>query len=291
MYAYRYGLAGFLMAVYAAMPAGAEERVFCHDAGRDTVSHVPAASCRGVMVDAAKAAEIKQRRVQRLKSAFGKGHKIQRQSQRLQHGGSGIILSGNGDVMTNAHVVADCARITVADEGGERVEARIREQHPVIDLAVLATPLAARAPAIFRQPKENFEPKRTDLIGYPQLGLQTERPQFARGKPLREPGLKDDAFHLFVKAAVRAGYSGGPVLDHAGLVIGIVFAQIDTPWYYNRTGKLLRDVGVAIPTAAILPFLEDSGIRFRQRTDAPEMPPDLAFEARKSTVVRISCWR
>jgi S1-C subfamily serine protease len=93
------------------------------------------------------------------------------------------------------------------------------------------------------------------------------------------------------QADVRPGNSGGPVLDQWGNVVAIVNAKVDTVKLYSQTKQLIRDVGFAITTPAILRFLDETGTPYRQTALATMLNQDQLFERARPFVVRIGCWR
>jgi S1-C subfamily serine protease len=146
----------------------------------------------------------------------------------------GQLVDGSGftyatqRVMTNAHVVAgvDRPRVVVAGSG-EPLEARVVHFDPDLDVAVLLVPELRAAPLRF-----SGEAKRGDravVAGFPGGGELTAEPArirariSARGTDIYGRGsVTRDVFSL--RAAVRPGNSGGPLLSPTGEVDGVVFA-------------------------------------------------------------------
>ena len=147
--------------------------------------------------------------------------------------GSGWVASP-GLVVTNAHVVAgsQAIRLTVDGEGPE-VPARIVAFDPDRDVAVLSAP-ALQAPAL----GSGEQLSRGDdavLAGFPGdrglwVGAARVRAVLdARGADIYgTAGAMRETYSL--RATVRRGASGGPMVDTAGHVVGMVFAtSLDDP--------------------------------------------------------------
>jgi serine protease Do len=59
-----------------------------------------------------------------------------------------------------------------------------------------------------------------------------------------------------IDADIRRGNSGGPVIDDRGYVVGVVSAKVNTPAMFQRTGQVMRDIGLIIRQDRALRFLE-----------------------------------
>ena len=58
-----------------------------------------------------------------------------------------------------------------------------------------------------------------------------------------------------IDAALNRGNSGGPILDDTGRVMGVVFAKVDSPAIYAKTGKRIRNVGLGIRLNVVREFM------------------------------------
>ena len=94
-----------------------------------------------------------------------------------------------------------------------------------------------------------------------------------------------------MKIDVRRGNSGGPVLDRAGRVVGVVVAKINTPSVYAATGRLVRDVGIAIRLWAVMEFLRDHGVKIAESSTLPPLTQAEVFSKAHRFVGQVGCWR
>jgi serine protease Do len=150
----------------------------------------------------------------------------------VEHGrgqGSGIIVSGDGYVITNAHVVHGRAGVLgVRLAGGEELPAEVVGQDHPSDLAVLRVPARGL-------PSLSLDESRRLRVG--QLVLAIGNPlRFERSvslgvvsaidRSLPGPGRRPFEGLVQTDAAINPGNSGGPLLDARGRVVGINTAVI-----------------------------------------------------------------
>lgn len=168
--------------------------------------------------------------------------------------GTGFVIAPQR-VMTNAHVVAGTTSTTVevTTRGRTRqLDARVVSYDPQLDVAVLAVPDLQADPLPFAaDPAERDDD--VIILGYPLDGPYTITAAKIRDRiQLRGPDIYDsetvtrDVYT--VRAVVRSGNSGGPMINTAGEVVGVVFgAALDDP----ETGFVLtaEQVASALNTA------------------------------------------
>ena len=263
--------------------------VNCHDAARGLVTRTRPDACQGRVVSNEAAAAIRQRRQAYVKESLSTNVSPSVLGQRLAGVGAGFFVDDKGTLLTNAHIVKGCSTLTLSPPGQASRPARLGAMDLALDLAVLETNLRPRQHAVFAADRRPVSGE-IAILGYPSQG------QAAPNTPTLTKGTlanTSDARHamtrpLLLKAAVRPGNSGGPVLDGSGHVVGVVFAAVDTQRTYQQTGRLARNTGMAIPNSVSLRFLKRNGIQ-PSVADAPRAPPDLLQEA-EGYLARIECW-
>lgn len=158
--------------------------------------------------------------------------------------GTGFVVAPER-VMTNAHVVAGTEEVGVETSRG-LVPGRVVLYDPETDVAVLAVP-GLRAPPLPFAPNDATTGESAIVLGYPLDGpYQASEARVRERIELRGPNIYEaqtvvrDVYT--VRAVVRSGNSGGPMVDPTGQVLGVVFgAAVDD----NDTGFVLTADEVA----------------------------------------------
>jgi serine protease Do len=153
--------------------------------------------------------------------------------------GSGFIISTDGLILTNAHVVRDAKEVTVKLSDRREFAAKVLGVDPATDIAVLRIDAKNLPTVRLGDPRQLEVGDPVLAIGAP-YGLEQSATQgivSAKGRSL--PG---DAVVPFIQtdAAVNPGNSGGPLFDGGGAVVGIN-AQI-----YSQSGGY-QGLSFAIP--------------------------------------------
>jgi S1-C subfamily serine protease len=160
--------------------------------------------------------------------------------------GSGVVIVDRGTILTSLHVVAGAGRIRVVFADGLESDAKLVGQHPENDLAVLqADTVPDDLAAATMRPRADLAPGDVVVaVGFPfgigpsvsagvVSGLRREY-RAPHGERLLSDLIQFDA-------AVNPGSSGGPLLNAAGEVVGIVTAMLDPG------GGGFAGIGFAVP--------------------------------------------
>jgi len=153
-------------------------------------------------------------------------------------GGTGIILSGDGYILTNNHVVSGAQRVTVSLSDKRRYQAEVVGIDPTTDLAVIRVAASSLPAARLGDSDDARVGEWVLAVGNPGFG-DAETLDFtvtsgiisAKGRPLQALGqafdLDDPSADFTIEdfiqtdAAINPGNSGGPLVSLSGMVIGI----------------------------------------------------------------------
>ncbi len=164
----------------------------------------------------------------RLRRFFGGD--MPRSASRVERGtGSGFIISKNGQILTNAHVVDGATNVNVILKDGRRFTGKVLGTDPVTDVAVIKIQ-ADNLPTAKLGNSEGLRPGEWAIaIGNP-LGLDntvTTGIISATGRSSSAIGVPDKRVAFIqTDAAINPGNSGGPLLNAQGEVVGMNTAII-----------------------------------------------------------------
>ena len=136
------------------------------------------------------------------------------------------MISSNGHVVTNQHVIDGCGEITGNLSGEAPLKLRLVSSDETNDLALLQAPSPFKEVAVIRANSVQTG-EGVIAIGYPYRGLLTSDFTVTTGIVSSLSGIFNDTRHLQISAAVQPGNSGGPLLDFTGAVVGVVAAKLD----------------------------------------------------------------
>ena len=163
--------------------------------------------------------------------------------------GSGVIVSANGYILTNHHVVEAADEIQVALADGRTLRARVVGADPETDLAVLKIN-ADNLPAItFAQPDSLKVGDWVLAVGNPFGVGQTVTAGIVSALGRTHLGINTFENFIQTDAAINPGNSGGALVDAAGHLVGVNSA------IYSRTGGS-QGIGFAIPVSIARQVME-----------------------------------
>jgi len=155
--------------------------------------------------------------------------------------GSGVIVSPDGYILTNHHVVEAADQIEVALADGRKAKAHVIGSDPETDLAVIKIELPGNLPAItFGHPEQAQVGDMVLAIGNPFGVGQTVTMGIISALKRDHLGLSTFENFIQTDAAINPGNSGGALVDISGSLIGINSA------IYSPNGGSLG-IGFAIP--------------------------------------------
>jgi serine protease Do len=200
--------------------------------------------------------------------------------------GSGFVISADGYVVTNNHVVDKATEVSLTFNGGEEYSAKVIGTDPKTDIALLKINSEKTFPFVQLSPEE---PKVGDwvmAVGNPfgLGGTVTSGIISARGRDIGN-GPYDD--FLQIDASINHGNSGGPAFNLNGDVIGV-----NTAIYSPSGGSV--GIGFAIPASTVKDVVESLkangavtrgwlGVRIQPITD--ELAQGLGMDKTQGAIV------
>lgn len=194
-------------------------------------------------------------------SGYGGGEKT---TQKYSGTGTGVIISENGYIVTNAHVIYDSEygggeadTVSVVLDNDKTYDAEIIGYDTDCDLAVLKIDETGLTAAEFGNSDELKLGESVIAIGNP-LGFElmdTVTGGMISGLN-RNITINNKAMNLIqTDAAINSGNSGGPLINKYGQVIGINSSKMSSS--YSSSGASIEGIGFAIPSNLTASIIDD----------------------------------
>ena len=198
--------------------------------------------------------------------------------------GSGFFVTGDR-VVTNNHVTEGCTRLRV----GGKSAGRLLNSDPSNDLALVS--LQDRSPdaATLRVGKVRLGESAL-VAGYPLSGLLSGF-NVTMGNISSLAGVRGDTRLVQITAPVQPGNSGGPLLDAAGRLIGVVVSKLDALKVAESIGDVPQNVNFAINVNVLASFLDANGVDYRSGPAGPAIPTQEIARRAQGFTVLIECWK
>ena len=202
------------------------------------------------------------------------GDRLDARPREVSNLGSGVIVSPNGYILTNQHVVEAADEIQVALANGKTVPAKVVGADPDTDLAVLKIDAGGLPAITFAEPDSLKVGDWVLAVGNPFGVGQTVTAGIVSALGRTHLGINTFENFIQTDAAINPGNSGGALVDATGNLVGINSA------IYSRTGGS-QGIGFAIPVSIVRQVMEQiiksgSVTRGWVGVEVQDMSPELA---------------
>jgi serine protease Do len=181
--------------------------------------------------------------------------------------GSGLIVSADGFVVTNAHVVALAEKeVNITLSSGSKYRAQIISADEDADLALLKIEDKTQFPYFdLSYTSPNLLGETVVALGSP-AGYQNSVSHGILSALHRSFTVEEHTYNNLIQtdAAINPGNSGGPLIDLNGGLVGINSAKL--------AGNAIENIGFAIPNDVVIPWVNDA-IAVANGTKTAATPP------------------
>jgi S1-C subfamily serine protease len=127
--------------------------------------------------------------------------------------------------------------------------------------------------------------------GFPLSGILSSGPTLTRGDISALAGLRDDQNQMQISAPVQRGNSGGPLLDRAGNVVGVIVSKLNAQRVAERTGDIPQNVNFAIKADRALGFLRRNNVSPRVAGSEQERSAAEVGDIADPSTLFLQCFR
>lgn len=177
--------------------------------------------------------------------------------------GSGVVISADGVVLTNYHVI-DGAEGLYVMRGEEELPAVVIAGDEASDIAVLRVEAQGLAPAVLGDSDQLSVGDWALVVGNPlgeqfvntlSVGVVSGLDRDVRGQSSSRTGSATSANLIQTDAAINSGNSGGGMFNIAGELVGITSMKLSNNGYYGYAA--IEGVGFAIPVNTVKDIVSD----------------------------------
>ena len=222
--------------------------------------------------------------------------------------GSGFFVSKMGHVITNAHVVQNCSKVTIGDNANKQVPAEIINTDRSNDLALLKLSTlemaSAESKSLIQKLGIVVVPLATNgllrnedvrlgekvlVAGYPFGDVFSNTIKVTSGIVSATRGAGDDSGQFQLDAAVQPGNSGGPIYDSGGNIVGVVISQLDKRMMEKAIGSMPENMNFGIKASTVRQFLTSSGLPSKKSERTEEKSTEQLAKIAQSQALMVKC--
>lgn len=204
--------------------------------------------------------------------------------------GTGFVVSSQGHLLTNNHVVDGCRAIRTNSEAGKR-QLTVVGTDPGNDLALLKLPSPSPSIANFREGRNIRPGDGVVVVGFPLHGLLASEANVTTGTLSALAGIRNDTRFLQITAPVQPGNSGGPLLDQSGNVVGVVVGKLDAVKLAKATGDIPQNINFAINAGVAKSFLDSHSVEYGTGASIKKLESAEIGAAAKRFTLLVECYR
>jgi S1-C subfamily serine protease len=186
------------------------------------------------------------------------GKSLSSEESEFTGNGSGFLITNDGYIATNYHVIEDVSEINVVfDVDGEQLSysGEVVHSDKDNDVAIIKVDLSDRKVQLPYVLASKLQEVGSSIfaLGYPYADVMGSEIKYTNGAVNARTGLQGDVRFYQVSAQVQPGNSGGPCFNEKGEIIGIVSAMLDDAVYENQNVNYVLKISYLKNLMELLP--------------------------------------
>ena len=175
-------------------------------------------------------------------------------NSQFENMGSGFVISGNGLVITNYHIIHGKETIDVYFPSlKQSFSAKIVLKDKNNDIALLALEdfhisdyFTEDIPFIISNTNDMRLGQEIFTLGYPLGEFLGSSVKLSTGDISSLYGIKDDPRLIQISNPIQPGNSGGPLLNEKGEIVGVVVSTLNAQYFYENNSVIPQNINFAI---------------------------------------------
>jgi S1-C subfamily serine protease len=193
--------------------------------------------------------------------------------------GSGFLISKDGYIATNHHVVEDAKSVKVSTKG-KVFDAKVLAIDDESDLAILKIDSVVASHLHIKADKDVAIGDEVFTIGFPRPSSQGFNPKFTDGTISSLTGLSDSDVHFQISVPIQPGNSGGALVDSSGAAVGIIVSTLNYQSTVSEQSGLPQNVNFAVKSSYLLSLCSKAGVSM----PVPEKVSDDIVRTKKAII-------
>ena len=201
--------------------------------------------------------------------------------------GTGFIVSEEGHIVTNHHVIEGCAEVKVHKDG-DIYKGKVIANDILNDLALIKSnfkpnvifPLSDKNPSLLQD---------IYVAGFPFGNAISSSVKVTKGIVSSLSGVGNNYSNIQIDAALQPGNSGGPILDDHGNVVAVAVAKLAMEKIYEDFGVFPENTNFGIKASSVENLLLSNNVRIPPANTKKISKSDLGYNITKGTLY-LSCW-
>lgn len=186
------------------------------------------------------------------------GKSTETESDGFTGNGSGFLVSNDGYIATNYHVIEGANTIQVEfdfEEGREAYKAQVVQFDKENDVAIVKVDFGDKEIELPYQIASRLQDVGSEIftLGYPYADVMGSEIKFTDGSINSRTGIQGDIRFYQISAPIQPGNSGGPCFNANGEVIGIVTQALNNDKYQNQNVNYVLKISYLENLMALLP--------------------------------------
>ena len=211
--------------------------------------------------------------------------KSPKQYSKKSWSGTGFLVSKNGYIITNEHVAGSCKNIKIQPMG---IDAKLVAKDAKYDLALLKIDGTFKHFAHFRVGSLLLG---EDVItaGFPYKNLLSSSIKITTGIVSSLAGIQNDNKVIQITAPIQPGNSGGPLIDEAGNVVGVIVSKLSSEFMIRNFKEIPQNINFAIKGSHLKKFLYTNNVEINQKVSEGKLRVTNISQSAEQYTVEINC--